>query len=164
MTDTQSAQGMSDAKDLCLALINTETANQFTIRVEEVFDELARISLDTRVPEVIQKQFNDSKDMTLYSCFSSSYQPIAVNNITSTLVAALSLRLGKHGHRLKWLIDRAVNTGLIKDTRYGESGETELAELVNKLCNMRVLDTGSSYSVKIENLRFCAYLINQLYS
>jgi hypothetical protein len=108
---------------------------KFTI--EDWYDEVSVIKLNSTVPKVIQEQYGVAKNVLLYSWYSYRMRMVAWSYSLSVLENALRERFNKtSGHKssgLRKLLQRALRQGILNDggfqmTKYKEVVTSERRE------------------------------------
>ena len=142
------------------------------LELNDVYDDVAAITLESFVPEDVISQFNVARNLCVYSWYSYSFYQIAEGKSFATIEQALKIKLDAKKGGLSNLLQKAVAKGLIKDrgfshvvtsdddpTKYSRALAKTLPKLRNELAHgSRTLHPGS-----ISSLRIAADLINQLF-
>ena len=163
-----------DKRNLVYGVIDRDTGKQRSLDVTDVYSSVEGIGLSAKVPESIRSQFNEARNLAIYSWFSYSFHQIAEMKAFSTVEMALRDRLGNHKKSgLKRLIKMSVNVGLVKDSGFSHIAKPEspssteysqhLPKIMSSLRNSLAHGSTMLHPFSADTLVICADFINQLY-
>ena len=130
------------------------------------------IELNESAPEVIRSQFNVARNLTLYTWFSSSLDPVAQLKSYILIEHALNIKDGNRDRSLNKMLKRAVSEQWISDSGFchvtidSKSPQKYCATLIDTLPSLR---NGAAHGSNmlcqhaIGHLQICADFINQLF-
>ncbi|MBW0169668.1 MAG: hypothetical protein KXJ61_05510 [Hydrogenophaga sp.] len=144
----------------------------FLISLPKLHAKLGSIELHEGVPEGVRGQFNVARNMALYYFFHYAMAPEVQMKTYAVIELALKQRFPESvGKSLAWLLKKAVNAGLLKDSGFRHLDDPSPA---NPYCKslLVVLPTlrnesahGSTFLTPdcVGHIEKCADLINQLF-
>jgi hypothetical protein len=144
----------------------------FLISLPKLHAKLGSIELHEGVPEGVRGQFNVARNMALYHFFHYAMAPEVQMKTYAVIELALKQRFPESvGKSLAWLLKKAVNTGLLKDSGFRHLDDPSPANpycksLLDVLPALRNESAhGSTFLTPdcVWQIERCADLINQLF-
>jgi hypothetical protein len=162
-----------DPRSKLFVRVDLRTGETRRIGLADIHDSLAKIQLNTSVPESVRTHFAQAHNLALYSWFNYHFHVTADFMSLVSIEYALRVKANASSHiSLRKLVKRAVEEGWIRDEGFsniaGTSGEPNeyvrklidvLPQRRNDLAHGTRMIHGDSLSV----LRIAADFINQLF-
>lgn len=151
---------------------NRETNQIIPYSLENRFESVSEIQLNSNVPEDVRSQFNVAKMICIYAWLYYPLHQIAELKVFATLEMALRLRYPSSKRALKKLLTVAVDDGVIidegfshivprEDDKYGYS--KKLPELISSMRNDLAHGTVTLHPSSLFTINNCAEILNQLF-
>ncbi|SNC74479.1 hypothetical protein SAMN04487881_2380 [Marinobacter sp. es.048] len=152
-------------------LIDDLTGTRLTL--ESMYQALDEIKLVGFVPEEIQSQFNVTKNLTIYTWYSYSLDPVAQLKTYILIEHALKLKFDKENWSFPKLIRKAISRGWIKDSGFShievdpEDDTKYVRKMIGILPSLRNSAAHGSNGLHqnaVGHIKICSEWINQLFS
>jgi len=96
-------------------VIDQDTGECRSIKIEEIYARLERLELHEGVPEEVHKHFDTSRNLYLYSWFVYRFISVAEWHASATLELALKIKTEGKIRFLPNLIEHAIENGWVKN-------------------------------------------------
>lgn len=161
-----------DERNSFWSVIDEDLGEFRPLSLEDIYQSISDVSLDSAVPEDIKSQFNVAKNLAAYSWYCYPFHQVCEMKAYSTVEYALKERLERQWPFPK-LIQKSISWGLIKDKGFShlrqpvDEASTEysksLIEIMPELRNGLAHGGTTLHAGSITTLRISADFINQLY-
>lgn len=142
------------------------------LSLEGLYSVVEKIELNQSVPVELRRQFNVARNLTLYTWFSYSLDPVAQLKSYILIEHALNIKDGNRDRSLKKMLQRAVSEGWLLDSGFRhvtfdpkepQKYCNSLVETLPSLRNEAAHGSNMLSQSAVSHLQICADFINQLF-